>query len=133
MINKSHADWSRREDLGMTKGTEARNSSTWQETKNHLMLLKYKVQSSKWQKCWRSRQGQNSEVPFFPFKGFRLFSAHSGEAVMGLEPTSDMVKFHILVRLIQGGHSRLWVVATRPVVKLFNHPDQKPAGLNVQR
>lgn len=38
------------EDLGMTKCTEARNNSAWQETKTHLMLLKYEVQSSKWQK-----------------------------------------------------------------------------------
>lgn len=50
MIEGSHADWSRSEDLGMTKVTEARNSAAWQETKNHLMLLKHKVQSSKWQR-----------------------------------------------------------------------------------
>lgn len=50
MIEVIHADWSRSDDLGMTQVTEARNSSAWQETKNHLMLLKHKVQSSKWQR-----------------------------------------------------------------------------------
>lgn len=40
----------RSENFGMTKGTEARNSSAWQETKNHLMLLKYEVQSSECQR-----------------------------------------------------------------------------------
>lgn len=38
------------ENLGMTKGTEARNSSSWHETENHLMVFMQKVQSSKWQK-----------------------------------------------------------------------------------
>lgn len=51
MIKGSHTNWSRSENLLMTQVPEARNSSVWQETtKNHLMLLKHKVQSSKWQR-----------------------------------------------------------------------------------
>lgn len=50
MIDESHTGLSRIEDWDITKGTEARNSSAWQEPKNHLMLFKYEVQSSKWQR-----------------------------------------------------------------------------------
>lgn len=53
--------------------------------------------------CWRSRQDQHSEVPFFHFKGFRSFSVQSEEPLIGLEQTSDMIRFHKLDRLPSGG------------------------------
>lgn len=71
------------------------------------------------EECWRDGQGQNNEVTFFHFKDVRLFSVHSGEPLMGLESTSDMVRFSMLDRLRSRGQQRLWLEATTPVVNLF--------------
>lgn len=49
-MDESQVDWSSRQNFGTTQGTEVRNSSAWQETENHLMLLKYEVQNSEWQR-----------------------------------------------------------------------------------
>lgn len=49
-MDGDQAAWSRSEVFGMTKGTEARNSSAWQGTEHHFMLLTYEVQSSERQR-----------------------------------------------------------------------------------